>query len=61
MTYYTMDLNAGLTQVLRDSANTYLYGAGRNSQYVANGPEYYFGDALGSVRQMADANGNVTI
>ena len=25
--YYTLDLNAGLTQVLADGTNTYLYGA----------------------------------
>ena len=54
-THYTMDLNAGLTQVLQDGTNTYLYGAGRIAQYGANVPEYYLGDALGSVRQMADA------
>ena len=56
-----MDLNAGLTQVLQDGTNTYLYGAGRVAQYGANGPEYYLGDALGSVRQMVDASGNVTL
>ena len=60
-THYTMDLNAGLTQVLQDGTNTYLYGAGRVAQYGANGPEYYLGDALGSVRQMVDANGDVTL
>ena len=42
-THYTMDLNAGLTQVLQDGTNTYLYGAGRIAQYSANGPEYYLG------------------
>jgi YD repeat-containing protein len=60
-TEYTMDLNAGLTQVLQNGTNTYLYGAGRVAQYGANGPEYYLGDALGSVRQLVDANGNVTM
>jgi hypothetical protein len=60
-THYTMDLNAGLTQVLQDRTNTYLYGAGRVAQYGENGPEYYLGDALGSVRQMVDANGDVTM
>ena len=33
-----MDLNSGLTQVLQDGTNTYLYGAGRVAQYSANGP-----------------------
>jgi RHS repeat-associated protein len=60
-THYTMDLNAGLTQVLQDGTNTYLYGAGRVAQYGANGPDYYLGDALGSVRQMVDGSGNVTL
>jgi RHS repeat-associated protein len=60
-TEYIMDLNAGLTQALSDGTNIYLYGAGRVAQYGANGPEYYLGDALGSVRQMVDANGNVTL
>ncbi len=46
-THYTMDLNAGLTQVLQDGTNTYLYGAGRVAQYGER-PEYYLGDALGS-------------
>ena len=31
-THYTMDLNAGLTQVLQDGTNTYLHGAGRVAQ-----------------------------
>ena len=34
-THYTMDLNAGLTQVLNDRMHTYLYGAGRVAQYGA--------------------------
>jgi hypothetical protein len=56
-----MDLNVGLTQVLQDGTNTYLYGVDRVAQYGENGPEYYLGDALGSVRQMVDANGTLTI
>jgi YD repeat-containing protein len=31
-TNYTLDLNAGLTQVLGDGTNTYLYGMNRISQ-----------------------------
>jgi RHS repeat-associated protein len=60
-TQYTMDLNAGLTQVLQDGTNTYLYGAGRIAQYGASGAEYFLGDALGSVRQLVDADGNLTL
>jgi hypothetical protein len=54
MTQYTMDLKAGLTQVLQDGTNTCLYGADRIAQYGANDPEYYLGDALGSVRPFVD-------
>jgi hypothetical protein len=31
-TTFTMDLNSGLSQVLDDGANAYLYGAGRIAQ-----------------------------
>ena len=60
-TYYTLDQAAGLTQILDDGANTYLYGAGRIAQVNATGTEYFLGDALGSVRQMTDASGAVTL
>ncbi len=57
---YTLDLNAGLTQVLSDGANTYLYGNGRIAQ-AGSTTEYFLGDALGSVRQLADTTGSVTL
>ena len=57
---YTLDLNAGLTQVLSDGMNTYLYGNGRISQHTTQ-TEYFLGDALGSVRQLADSAGVVTL
>jgi RHS repeat-associated protein len=67
-TTYTLDLNAGLTQVLADGTNTYLYGpstgsgqAGRIAQYAGTTPAYFLGDALGSVRQLANASGAVTL
>jgi RHS repeat-associated protein len=65
-TTYTMDYNAGLTQVLDDGANAYLYGVGRiaqESQPVAGAPrvDYFLGDALGSIRQMTDASGAITL
>jgi hypothetical protein len=50
-----------LTQVLSDGAHTYLYGNGRIAQYTGTTAEYFLGDALGSVRQLADASGNVTL
>lgn len=60
-TQYVLDLNAGLTQVLGDGTNGYLYGNGRIAQYNGLAPEYFLGDALGSVRQLADGNGAVTL
>jgi RHS repeat-associated protein len=59
-TTYTLDLNTGLTQVLNDGTNTYLYGNGRIAQ-VNTTTEYFLGDALGSVRQLTDATGDVTL
>jgi len=58
-TTYTLDLNAGLTQVLADGANTYLYGNGRIAEYAGVAAEYYLGDALGSVRQLANGSAGV--
>jgi RHS repeat-associated protein len=60
-TNYALDLNAGLTQVLSDGSNTYLYGAMRIGELQAGGMAYHLGDALGSVRQLVDASGNVTL
>ena len=65
-TNYTLDLNAGLTQVLTDGTYIYLYGlttltgAGRLGQ-KADTTEFFLGDALGSVRQLADASGAITL
>jgi RHS repeat-associated protein len=60
---YVNDLNGGLTQVLSDGTNTYLYGNGRTAQAPITNPQstiqYFLGDALGSVRQMADESGEV--
>ncbi len=79
---YTLDLNTGLTQVLVDGTNTYLYGAGRIAQVDDSTAdmEYFLGDrrsviaptclmaarsrlgrALGSVRQLTDGEGAVTL
>ncbi len=60
-TNYTLDLNAGLTQALADGTSTYLYGAGRIAQQSAAGKQYFLGDALGSVRQLADSDGAVSL
>ena len=63
-TNYTLDLNTGLTQVLADDTNAYLYGNGRISQHTSHpapSMSYFLSDALGSVRQMSDATGTVTL
>jgi YD repeat-containing protein len=60
-TNFTLDLAAGLTQVLADGADTYLYGNGRIAQYSEAGPEYFLNDALGGVRQLTDETGEVKL
>ena len=49
---YTLDLEAGLTQVLSYGTNAYLYGVGRIGEEQPGGWQYHIGDALGSVRQV---------
>ncbi len=58
---YTLDLNAGLTQILADGTNTYLYGLGRIAERQGTASEYYLGDVLGSVRQLTNNGGTVTL
>lgn len=60
-TTFTMDLNTGLPQALSDGARTYTYGLGRIAQYNNPTAEYFLGDALGSVRQLTDSYGIVTL
>ncbi len=57
---YVMDLNAGLTQVLDDGTDQYIYGDDRIAQ-INTSIEYFLGDALGSVRQLTKASGAVTL
>jgi RHS repeat-associated protein len=60
-TNYTLDLNTGLTQVLTDGTNTYLYGNGQIGEQQPAGFAYHLGDALGSVRQLTNELGVVTL
>ena len=60
-TDYTLDLNAGLTQVLDDGTNSYSYGVDPISQQHGSTAEYFLGDALGSVRQLTDTNSAITL
>jgi hypothetical protein len=55
------DLNAGLPQVLEDGTNTYTYGIDRISQTTETDTEYFLGDALGSVRQLTDSTGAISL
>jgi RHS repeat-associated protein len=59
VTTYTLDLYGGLTQVLGDGTSVYLYGLGRIGEEGAAGWLTHLGDALGSVRQLADGDGEV--
>ncbi|MEW5938462.1 MAG: RHS repeat-associated core domain-containing protein [Chloroflexota bacterium] len=59
-THYLLDLNSGLTQVLTDNSHTYIYGLGRIAQ-IGEKTEYFLGDALGSVRQLTDSDGVITL
>ncbi len=58
---YLLNTTGGLTQVLVDGTNTYLYGVVRIAQQHATGTQYFLGDALGSVRQIVNENGDVTL
>lgn len=58
-TNYALDLNSGLTQVLADGTNNYLYGVGRIGQHDTAAMQYLGADGLGSVRQIYNAAGVV--
>jgi RHS repeat-associated protein len=60
-TTYVLDLDAGLTQVLADGTNFYLYGIDRIGEKQAGGWRYHVPDGLGSVRQLVDASGVVSL
>jgi len=53
-------LNSGLTQVLDDGTNTYIYGLGRIAQTNSTATDYFMTDALGSVRQLTNGSGAIT-
>jgi RHS repeat-associated protein len=64
---FAIDFNTGLTQVLQEKdsteavKNTYLYGNGRIMQQSASDSAYFLGDALGSVRQLVNGGGAITL
>jgi len=61
VTNYTLDLITGLTQVLDDDTNTYLYGLDRVGEQQPTGWAYHQPDVLGSVRQLTDADAEVIL
>jgi RHS repeat-associated protein len=64
-TTYTLDLDAPLVQVLvmQNAGNTtaYEYGLMRIGEQQSTGWVYHLSDALGSVRQLADDGGQITL
>ena len=60
-TDYTLDINAGLTQVLQDNTNKYVYGNSRIAQIAETQTGYFLPDALGSMRQMTDSSADLTL
>jgi RHS repeat-associated protein len=50
-----------MTQMLADGQHYYMYGNGRIARYTDTMLEYFLGDALGSVRQLVDDSGDVTL
>jgi YD repeat-containing protein len=60
-TSYLVDLEGGLSQVLSDGTNSYLYGLDRIAQTNGTDMHYFLGGALGSTRQLADGVGSVSL
>jgi RHS repeat-associated protein len=60
-TTFSLDLAAGLTQVLSDGSSTSLYGLGRIGEDDSGGWGFHLADALGSVRQIANDSGRLTL
>ena len=62
---YTNDIAGGLAQVLVESSATggatYLYGVARIAQQIPASTDYFLDDGLGSVRELADASGDVIL
>jgi hypothetical protein len=60
-TNYALDQASELTQVLNDGTNDYIYGIDRVAQLHSADTEYFLTDVLGSVRQLIDVSGEVTL
>jgi YD repeat-containing protein len=60
-TTYLVDLEGGLSQVLSDGTNSYLYALNRIAQMNSTDMQYFLGGALGSTRQLADGVDSVSL
>jgi RHS repeat-associated protein len=60
-TFYSLDIAAGLTQVLREGPTTYLYGLGIIGQETNGEMVYALADRLGSIRQLVTEDQQVTL
>ena len=58
---FSLDLHAGLTQVLESDSDAYLYGLGRLGGETSGDWAYYLGDALGSVRGVSGPDGKMDL
>jgi RHS repeat-associated protein len=58
---FSLDLHAGLTQVIESGSDAFLYGLGRLGGEIAGDWVYYLGDALGSVRGVSEADGGMAL
>lgn len=61
VTPYTWDVHGSLPQLLYDGTNRYIYGPGGSllEAVGSSSTTYYHQDALGSIRALTDANGNL--
>jgi len=58
---YTLDLVAGLTQLLEDGTKSYLYGVELIEEENIKGRSYLLSDAIGTVRQLAAENHTLSL
>jgi RHS Repeat len=60
-TNYAVDINNSLPQVLQDGTNSYVEGVGNLSQINGSTTDYFLTDALGSTRQLVNANDQLAL
>ncbi|NLF52142.1 MAG: hypothetical protein GX577_13500 [Leptolinea sp.] len=58
---YTLEFNAGLTQVLYDGNQTDFYGTGRIAQVAETQTGYFLPDALCPMLQITDSSAALTL